>query len=80
MGEGGFDTMLDTFLYEGNSLNMAGYNITVNQAYVGSDIVSISKDPDWTRGQEANYVCLTKKNRVMNDPNRENCAILAGAR
>jgi hypothetical protein len=80
MGEGGFDTMLDTFLYEGNSLNMAGYNITVNKAYVGSDIVSISKDPDWTRGQEANYVCLTKKNRVMNDPNRENCAILAGAR
>ena len=75
MGKGGYDNMLDTFLYEGNSLNIAGYNITVNKAYVGSDIVSISKDANWQPGQQAGYVCLTKENRVMNDPNRENCPI-----
>jgi hypothetical protein len=75
MGEGGNDHMLDAFLYEWNGLDIAGYNITVNKTYVGSDIVSISKDPSWQPGQQADYVCLTKENRVMNDPNRESCPI-----
>jgi hypothetical protein len=76
MGKGGNNaTMLDAIFFEGNTIEIAGYKITVNKALASSDIVSISKIPDWVPGQEAKYVCLTMENRIMNDANRKPCTI-----
>ena len=67
--------MLDAFLYEGNSIEIAGYKIEVNKAYKGSDIVSISKVPNWVSGSEPKYVCVTRENRQLDDPDRVSCPL-----
>lgn len=67
-------SMLDAFLYEGNKIEIAGYRIQVNKAYAGSDVVSISKISDWKSGS-ADYVCVTKDNRQLDDPSRLSCPI-----
>jgi ELWxxDGT repeat protein len=70
-----FTVVGDAIFFEGNTIEIAGYKITVNKALRGSDIVSISKILDWIPGQEAKYVCLTMENRIMNDANRKQCTI-----
>jgi hypothetical protein len=43
---GNDEQVLDAVFYEGNSIDVAGYHITVNQANLDSDLVSISQIPD----------------------------------
>lgn len=62
-GGNGDTPALDAILYEGNSIDIAGYHITVNQAKTGSDIVSVSRIPDWVPGSDPTYVCFTRENR-----------------
>lgn len=60
---GNTEQVLDAVFYEGNSIDIAGYHITVNQANEDSDLVLISKIPDWTPGSEPQYVCINMENR-----------------
>ena len=66
---------LDAFLYEGNKLEVAGYKIEVNKAFIGSDVVSISRVPGWQPGMAGNYLCVTKENRQLDDPDRVDCPL-----
>jgi hypothetical protein len=56
---------LDAILYEGNSVEIAGYKVTVNEHKEHSDVISISRVPDFHPGSDPTYVCFTKENRVM---------------
>ena len=69
-------TALDAVLYEGNSIDIAGYHITVNQAKQFSDVVSISKIPDWVPGSDPTYVCHTKANRDLSKSYALSCPIV----
>jgi M6 family metalloprotease-like protein len=60
---GNRQTLLDGVFYEGNSIDIFGYHITVNESTPTSDIVSISRIPDWQTPLEPSYVCITKENR-----------------
>jgi hypothetical protein len=75
MYKGAGANMLDAVLYEGNSIEIAGYRIEVNRAYVGSDVISISKVPNWNPGSPPEYVCLTKENRQLDKTDRSLCPI-----
>jgi M6 family metalloprotease-like protein len=66
---------LDAILYEGNSIDIAGYHITVNRATQSSDIVSISKNAKFKPGTPASYVCFTKTNRDLTVPSEVSCPI-----
>lgn len=59
------DPTLDATLYEGNSIEIAGYRIEVNEARATSDVISITKIDDWVPGSEPTYVCHTKENRDL---------------
>ena len=67
---------LDAVLYEGNSIDIAGYHITVNQAKVSSDVVSISKIENWVPGSAPTYVCHTKANRDISKTYKYSCPIV----
>jgi M6 family metalloprotease-like protein len=56
---------LDAILYEGNSIEIAGYKVTVNEHKEHSDVISISRVPDFHPGSDPTYVCFTKENRDM---------------
>jgi M6 family metalloprotease-like protein len=70
------ETILDAMFYEGNTIEVAGHRITVNEALETSDIVSISKVEDWVSGEPANYVCITLENRVRPDEGELGCSIV----
>jgi len=56
-------TVIDGVLYEGNSIDIAGYRITVSESLVDSDIVSFSRVDADSLTDEPNYVCISRENR-----------------
>ena len=77
MPGGNQEQVLDAVFYEGNSIDIAGYHITVNQANEDSDLVSISKIPDWVSGSVPEYVCINMENRERNiDPENMTCPLV----
>ena len=66
---------LDAVLYEGNSIDIAGYHITVNEAREFSDVVSISRLGDWMPGDLPTYVCHTRENRDLSIDYEGTCPI-----
>jgi hypothetical protein len=75
-GGGQKATALDAVLYEGNSIDIAGYHITVNQAKEFSDVVSVSKIEGWVPGSAPNYVCHTRPNRDLTTSYEFSCPII----
>ena len=69
------DPTLDATLYEGNSIEIAGYRIEVNEARATSDVISITKIEDWVPGSEPTYVCHTKENRDLLATTTTTCPI-----
>lgn len=72
----GTGTSLDAVFYEGNSIDIAGYHITVNERKADSDVVSISKISNWKPGSDPGYVCVTKANRDQSVDYRLSCPIV----
>tara|TARA_B110000259_G_scaffold102166_1_gene117641 strand:+ start:1995 stop:3557 length:1563 start_codon:yes stop_codon:yes gene_type:complete len=66
---------LDAVLYEGNSVDIAGYHITVNEAKESSDVISISRLSGWNPGDPPTYVCHTKENRDLSVDYEGSCPI-----
>lgn len=69
------DPTLDATLYEGNSIEIAGYRIEVNEARSTSDVISITKIEDWVPGSEPTYVCHTRENRDLLSSPKITCPI-----
>lgn len=67
---------LDAMLYEGNSIDIAGYHITVNKADAFGDTVSISKISDFESGKSGAYACFTKLNRDQTKASENTCPIV----
>ena len=67
---------LDGMFYEGNTVDIAGYRITVNEFRQDRDVVSVSKI-----GKEeirfGNYVCITEENRDRSRDYEEYCPLEA---
>ena len=65
---------LDAMLYEGYTIDVAGYRITVNEFQIDRDIVSVQKiGPEET--QFGNFVCITEENRDRSRIYEEYCPL-----
>ena len=67
---------LDAVFYEGNTVDIAGYRITVNEFTPERDLVSISKIEE-NAIEYGNYVCITEENRDRNRVYEEYCPLEA---
>jgi hypothetical protein len=67
---------LDAMFYEGNTVDIAGYRITVNEFKKDRDVVSVSKVSK-DEVQFGNYVCITEENRDRTRDYEEYCPLEA---
>lgn len=65
---------LDAMFYEGNTVDIAGYRITVNEFTPERDLVSVSRISE-AEIQHGNYVCITEENRDRSRKYDEYCPL-----